>query len=127
MIGLEEINLQFMNTLRPPFDTEALTMELREARARKGLTIRQVADACGVSPTEAEHWFRTDIYNAPPSTMIWDKVKHLLGIEGWDVVGVSYQIPNEFEMACRAYHERGIAPTVTVRNSTWVAIGGSNE
>ena len=114
------MDLKFTNTVRPEFDSLALAKDLREARSRLGLTIKEVADVCGVPPTEAEHWFRLDGCNAAPSTEVWPKVKTALGIVGWDVVGESYQVDNSFEMAGRGYRENGLAPTLTANNCPWV-------
>lgn len=117
---LMQINLSFNNLLRPEFDTEALIKELRAARSIKGLTIKQVADRCGVTPTEAEHWFRLDRYGSAPHPSVWGTVKDLLGIKGWDIVGEIIETPNTYDMSARAYHERGIAPTITVHNAGWI-------
>lgn len=121
MTCLIEIGIQFDNRLRPDFDAIELAKVLRSARASRGLTLGQIADACGVTKTETEHWFRLDSYNAPPSTAVWPRVKDLLGIEGWDVVGQSYDSPNVFDMSGRAYHESGLAPTITVTTAGWIA------
>ena len=117
---LMQVNLSFTNLLRPEFDTKALIAELREARNIKGLTIKQVADKCGVTPTEAEHWFRLDASGSAPHPSVWWKVRDLLGIQGWDIAGEIIEVPNTFDMSARAYHEEGIAPTITVHNAGWV-------
>ena len=121
--GLIEINLQFTNRLRPEFDARPLIETLRKARATKGLTLRQIADLCGVTQTEAEHWFRLDRFGSPPSIEAWPKVKALFGIEGWDIVGESYEAPNTYDMSGRGYYEGGLAPTITVRTAAWVVRG----
>lgn len=117
---LMQVNLLFSNLLRPEFDAKALITELREARRTKGLTIKQVADGCGVTSTEAEHWFRLDAYGSAPHPSVWAKVRDLLGIQGWDIAGEIIETPNTFDMSARAYHEKGIAPTITVHNAGWI-------
>lgn len=88
------------------------------------MSVREVAEAIAVPVTEAEHWFRTDRYNAPPEVSIWPRVRDLLDIRGWDEVGVSIPVPNMFEMGGRAYHENGLCPTITANNTGWIAVMG---
>ena len=123
MIRLLQLDILFTVSNRPDFDTIALAHDLREARKERGLSIDKIADSCGVPRTEAEHWFRTDRWNAPPDARLWRKVKSLLGIEGWDIAGEIITSMNVYEMGGRAYHSDGLAPTMTVRNSNWIAVG----
>lgn len=119
---LIELDVLFTVSHRPDFDSIELARVLKDARMRKGMTIRSIADALSVPVTEAEHWFRTDRYNAPPEVSIWPRVRDLLDIEGWDAVGVSIPVPNVFEMGGRAYHEKGLSPTITANHPGWIAV-----
>lgn len=120
MTSLIQFDLEFMVMHRPDFDSYALADDLRAARSRLGMTLSDVADVVGVTRTEAEHWFRKDRWNAPPSVDVWPRVRDLFRIEGWDVVGDYDLVPNVFETSGRAYHEDGICPTVVANGPPWV-------
>lgn len=117
-----QIDVLFNVRKRAEFDTIGLAAEMRAAKRSRGLSVSDVAEMCNVPRTEAEHWFRSDRYNAPPDLDVWSKVKEVLAIEGWECVGDYTMIPNVFEMGARAYHSDYLCPTVTVNNPYWVMV-----
>lgn len=107
-----EVKLERLVVMRPPFDRIQLTSLLREKKKERGLTTKEIAESLNLSLTEVEHWFRTDAYGNAPSPDIWNNVRDLMGIEGWDEVGSVIYKDNVFEMAGRAYLEDGVCPTI---------------
>lgn len=93
-----EMQIRRLVAIRPDFDTRALTLEMRERRREMGLSIKVISEALNVPATECEHWFRLDRYGSPPSPDVWGRVRALLGITGWDEVGVVEYRDNVYEM-----------------------------
>lgn len=84
-------------------------------KSKKNKTIKQIADFCEVSKTEAEHWFRNDSYGSIPDENVWDKLKNCLSITEnyYDKLIKEFEIKNNtFDMANRIYHIDGKHPTL---------------
>ena len=85
-------------------------------KRHKNTTIKNIANLVGVPLTEAEHWFRTDVYFAIPNAELWDKIKEVLSIETTEFdASIKEFIEQDgvFEKSNRVYDENGIAPTMT--------------
>lgn len=89
---------------------------LRGAKAKKGMTLKEIAHKLNCPRTEVEHWFRNDKYISFPSEDRWYDLKALLGIEStkYDAFITEFEIKEGvFEKANRCYLDDGIAPTLT--------------
>ena len=85
-------------------------------KRHKNTTIKNIANLVGVPLTEAEHWFRTDVYFAIPNAELWDKIKEVLSIETTEFDASIKEFVEQdgvFEKSNRVYDENGIAPTMT--------------
>ena len=97
-------------------DVEKLKIALKKSKEKSNLTIKDIADSLGVNKTTAEHWFRSNDCFSIPDENIWYKLKELLNIDTdeFDKSITEFEIkPNEYDISNRAYHEQGIAPTLT--------------
>lgn len=97
-------------------DINELKKILKAAKNKSGLTIKDIAYKLDKNKTTVEHWFRDDDCFSIPDEYIWLDLKKLLGIttDEFDKPIMEFEIkPNEYDMSNRAYHENGIAPTLT--------------
>ena len=100
-------------------DIEGLQQELKNAKANKSLTIKNISDSLNVTKTTVEHWFRTDNSFAIPNEEIWFKLKEFLGIKTnkFDASIMEIEIKEgSYEMSKRIYSDKGSSPTITATN-----------
>lgn len=97
-------------------DIDKLKKTLKVAKNNSGLTIKDISCKLDKNKTTVEHWFRNDDCFSIPDEYVWLDLKKLLGIttDEFDKSIMEFEIkPNEYDMSNRAYHENGIAPTLT--------------
>lgn len=97
-------------------DTKALCELLRKAKENVKLTNKKISEQLKVPQTEVEHWFRKDESFAIPRAEVWSDLKALLQIKdnSFDEAITTYiEKPNSYDIANRAYDEKGISPTIT--------------
>lgn len=97
-------------------DINELKKTLKAAKNKSGLTIKDISCKLDKTKTTVEHWFRNDDCFSIPDEYVWLDLKKLLGIttDKFDKPIMEFEIkPNEYDMSNRAYHENGIAPTLT--------------
>lgn len=97
-------------------DINELKKTLKAAKNKSGLTIKDISCKLDKTKTTVEHWFRNDDCFSIPDEYVWLDLKKILGIttDKFDKPIMEFEIkPNEYDMSNRAYHENGIAPTLT--------------
>lgn len=99
-------------------------------KSHKKMKLSDIADKLNISKTTVEHWFRTDNYFSIPTPEIWPSLKTLLGIktDEFDKSIMEFEERDGvFEKSNRAYHENGLAPTLTATDSDIRVIINNDE
>lgn len=107
---------QTVKVRKYPVDTGRLCECLREGKAKSKLNNKKIAETLNVPITNADHWFRKDIYFSIPEPEVWFRLKSLLGIETDEFdesITTFEEKEGVFEKSERHYLAEGIAPTLT--------------
>lgn len=96
-----------------------INLYLKDAKFKRGYSIKTIAYNLGIPKTKAEHYFRIDKSRAVPSPEMWIKLKKILEFdESWDKqVTEIYEKEIEFESTRRVYSSEGCSPTISSTNA----------